>query len=93
MSLLIDRVGYRYRKRGHDKYTEEDQSNGTTAMINCRLLSILLRRLLIANTQICLPLVMDELSNLSHLNLKAARGIAESEGFVLFGATPEPTST
>ncbi|MDU8357943.1 hypothetical protein [Pseudomonas syringae group sp. J309-1] len=93
MSLLIDRVGYRYRKRGHDKYTEEDQSNGTTAMINCRLLSILLRRLLVANTQICLPLVMDELSNLSHLNLKAARGIAESEGFVLFGATPEPTST
>jgi hypothetical protein len=93
MSLLIDRVGYRYRKRGHDKYTEEDQSNGTTAMINCRLLSILLRRLLVANTQICLPLVMDELSNLSHLNLKAARSIAESEGFVLFGATPEPTST
>lgn len=93
MSLLIDRVGYRYRKRGHEKYTEEDQSNGTTAMINCRLLSILLRRLLVANTQICLPLVMDELSNLSHLNLRAARGIAEAEGFVLFGATPEPTST
>lgn len=91
MNLLIERVGYRFRKEGHESYTEIDQSNGTTSMINCRLLSILMKRLLLPNTKICLPLVMDEIGKLYHLNLRAARDIAEAEGFALFGANPEST--
>lgn len=93
MNLLIERVGYRFRKEGHESYTEIDQSNGTTSMINCRLLSILMKRLLLPNTRICLPLVMDEIGKLYHLNLRAARDIAEAEGFALFGANPESTPT
>lgn len=93
MSLLIERVGYRFRKEGHDAYTEIDQSNGTTSMINCRLLSILMKRLLLPNTRICLPLVMDEIGKLYHPNLRAARDIAEAEGFALFGANPESTAS
>lgn len=89
MHQLIEKVRYRYRLSGQDQFTENAQSNGTTSMVNSLLLSILLKRLLAKDAQICLPLVMDEMGSIDQQNLQTAVNIAEQHGFVLFGASPD----
>jgi hypothetical protein len=93
MSRLIESVDYRVRKIGDEFFTDVAQSTGTSLMINCRLLSILMKRLLIPNTKMHLPLFIDELSNLDDKNLATARDIAEADGFFVFGATPTYTAS
>lgn len=86
---LIEQVRYRFRLSGQDQFTENAQSNGTTSMVNSLLLSILLKRLLAGDAQICLPLVMDEMASIDQQNLKTAVEMAQKHGFVLFGASPD----
>jgi len=89
MHQLIEKVRYRFRLAGQEHFTENAQSNGTTSMVNSLLLSILLKRLLAQDAQICLPLVMDEMASIDQQNLKTAVAVAEKHGFVLFGASPD----
>jgi len=89
MHQLIEKVRYRFRLSGQDQFTENAQSNGTTSMVNSLLLSILLKRLLAQDAQICLPLVMDEMASIDQQNLQTAVEIAQQHGFVLFGASPD----
>jgi hypothetical protein len=89
MHQLIDKVRYRFRLSGQELFTENAQSNGTTSMVNSLLLSILLKRLLAQDAQICLPLVMDEMASIDRQNLQTAVEIAQRHGFVLFGASPD----
>jgi len=92
MEQIIQKVQYRYRLEGQTGFDNKEQSNGTTSMVNCLLLSILLKRLLRRDAQICIPLVMDEMGSLDRANLKTATRIAEARGFVLFGASPDISS-
>ncbi|GAA5104407.1 hypothetical protein GCM10023211_02000 [Orbus sasakiae] len=92
MELIIQKVIYCYLLEGHEKFSEKEQSNGTTTMVNCLLLSILLKRLLRNDASISIPLVMDEMGSLDRENLKTATYIAESHGFYLFGASPDISS-
>lgn len=93
MSRLIESVDYRVRKIGDEAFTDVAQSTGTSLMINCRLLSILMKRLLLPQTRMQMPLFIDELSNLDDKNLHTAREIAEADGFFVFGATPTYTTS
>lgn len=92
MEQIIQKVQYRYKLEGQTGFDDKEQSNGTTSMVNCLLLSILLKRLLRRDAQICIPLVMDEMGSLDRANLKTATQIAEARGFVLFGASPDISS-
>ncbi|MCJ8298976.1 MAG: hypothetical protein MJK13_08600 [Pseudomonadales bacterium] len=92
MEQIIQKVNYRYKLEGQDNFDDKEQSNGTTSMVNCLLLSILLKRLLRSDAQICIPLVMDEMGSLDRENLQTATKIAQARGFVLFGASPDISS-
>ncbi|NIC38681.1 hypothetical protein HBJ58_18585 [Halomonas desiderata] len=88
LDKLLDTVSYRYRKVGETEWTSDDQSNGTTMMINSNLLSILMARLMEAGTEVTMPLVMDEFASLDPSNMRTARDMAERHGFYLFVASP-----
>ena len=92
MEQIIQKVSYRYKLEGQEGFDSKEQSNGTTSMVNCLLLSILLKRLLRSDAQICIPLVMDEMGSLDRENLQTAARIAQTKGFVLFGASPDISS-
>ncbi len=92
MDQIIQKVYYRYRLEGLEIYDDKEQSNGTTSMVNSLLLSVLIKRLLRSDAQICIPLIMDEMGSLDRENLKTAIRIAEEHGFVLFGASPDISS-
>lgn len=92
MEQIIQKVSYSYKLEGQDRFDSKEQSNGTTSMVNCLLLSILLKRLLRSDAQICIPLVMDEMGSLDRENLQTATKIAQTKGFVLFGASPDISS-
>ncbi|MGB0662184.1 MAG: hypothetical protein ACPGMR_00160 [Pontibacterium sp.] len=92
MDQIIQKVYYRYRLEGLETYDDKEQSNGTTSMVNSLLLSVLIKRLLRSDAQICIPLIMDEMGSLDRENLKTATRIAEEHGFVLFGASPDISS-
>jgi hypothetical protein len=92
MDQIIQKVFYRYKMEGQEQFDDKEQSNGTTSMVNCLLLSILIKRLLRSDAAICIPLVMDEMGSLDRANLQTATHIAENHGFVLFGASPDISS-
>ncbi|WP_417228319.1 hypothetical protein [Amphritea sp.] len=92
MDQIIQKVFYRYKLEGQEQFDDKEQSNGTTSMVNCLLLSILIKRLLRSDAAICIPLVMDEMGSLDRANLQTATHIAENHGFVLFGASPDISS-
>ncbi|MDP2520985.1 hypothetical protein Q8W30_00260 [Neptunomonas phycophila] len=92
MEQIIQKVSYRYKLEGQEGFDSKEQSNGTSSMVNCLLLSILLKRLLRSDAQICIPLVMDEMGSLDRENLQTAARIAQTKGFVLFGASPDISS-
>lgn len=91
LARLIEAVEYRVRLQGRDDFKAEAQSTGTSVMINIRVLAFLLKELLQSDSRVAMPLLIDEISQLDTANLKAARSIAEADGFCLFGATPELT--
>ncbi|WP_432783384.1 AAA family ATPase [Pseudomonas corrugata] len=93
MARLLVGVEYKVKLAGRDCFASESQSTGTSVMINSRLLAFLLKELLQIDTQVSLPLLIDEISNLDAKNLSAARDIAEADGFFIFGATPDLTTS
>lgn len=92
MARLLASVEYKVKLAGRDSFVSESQSTGTAVMINSRLLAFLLKKLLQVDTRVSLPLLVDEISNLDVKNLRAAREIAEADGFCIFGATPDLTT-
>lgn len=92
MARLLVSVEYKVKLAGRDSFVSESQSTGTAVMINSRLLAFLLKKLLQVDTRVSLPLLVDEISNLDVNNLRAAREIAEADGFFIFGATPDLTT-
>ncbi len=88
MEHIIEAIEYQVKLEGSDEFTEVTQSNGTTMMISMKVLSFLLKHLLIDATRISIPLIIDELSNVDDRNMEAARKIAEEDGFYILSATP-----
>jgi hypothetical protein len=92
ISKIIRNVKYSYKKDRLDKREEKDQSTGTNALINCTLLTILLRDLLAQETRMTLPIVFDEFSSLDEYNQSTAIKAASEHGFALFCASPTVTA-
>jgi hypothetical protein len=92
MSKIITNVKYSYKKEHQDKREQKDQSNGTNALINCTLLTILLSDLLAQDSDLTLPVIFDEFSNLDEYNQRTAIQAATKHGFALFCASPTQTA-
>ncbi len=92
MSKIITNVKYSYKKEHQDKREQKDQSNGTNALINCTLLTILLSDLLAQDSELTLPVIFDEFSNLDEYNQRTAIQAATKHGFALFCASPTQTA-
>lgn len=91
MENIIASVRYTCCKAGETTFTDTPQSTGTTTMINCLLLSALLKRLMRRHTVLTIPLVVDEIGRIDHDNLQEFVRIAEKYGFAVFGTHPEQT--
>lgn len=92
MGKIITNVKYSYKKEHQDKREQKDQSNGTNALINCTLLTILLSDLLAQDSDLTLPVIFDEFSNLDEYNQRTAIQAATKHGFALFCASPTQTA-
>jgi Tfp pilus assembly protein PilE len=92
MSKIITNVKYSYKKEHQDKREEKDQSTGTNALINCTLLTILLRDLLAQDSELTLPVIFDEFTALDEYNQRTAIQAATKHGFALFCASPTQTA-
>ena len=92
MSKIITNVKYSYKKEHQDKREQKDQSNGTNALINCTLLTILMSDLLAQDSELTLPVIFDEFSNLDEYNQRTAIQAATKHGFALFCASPTQTA-
>ena len=88
LDKILEAVTYSYRLRGEDQWTTNAQSNGTNMMITTHLLSVLMARLMEPDTQVNMPLVMDEFGSLATRNMRTAREMAEQNGYFLFVANP-----
>jgi DNA repair exonuclease SbcCD ATPase subunit len=92
MSKIIKNVKYSYKKEHQDKREEKDQSTGTNALINCTLLTILMRDLLAQESTLKLPVIFDEFTALDEYNQRTAIKAATEHGFALFCASPTVTA-
>lgn len=92
MSKIIKSVKYSYKKEHQDKREEKDQSTGTNALINCTLLTILLRDLLAQDARLTIPVIFDEFTALDEYNQITAIKAATEQGFALFCASPTVTA-
>ena len=92
MSKIITDVKYSYKKEHQDKREQKDQSTGTNALINCTLLTILLRDLLAQDSELTLPVIFDEFTALDEYNQRTAIEAATKHGFALFCASPTVTA-
>lgn len=92
LEKILSGVHYKYRKRGEEGWTTNAQSNGTTMMITTNLLSVLMSRLMDSDSQVIMPLVMDEFGSLATRNMRTARQMAEQHGYYLFVANPNRDS-
>ena len=92
INKIITNVKYSYKKEHQDKREQKDQSNGTNALINCILLTILLSDLLAQDSELTLPVIFDEFSNLDEYNQRTAIQAATKHGFALFCASPTQTA-
>ena len=82
-------VGVQYRYEINGRIHTAAQSNGTSAMINAVLLSLLLRRLVPDDLSLKFPIIFDEVGSLQSSNLQTLRDTIECSGFTLFVANPE----
>lgn len=92
MSKIIKNVKYSYKKEHQEKREEKDQSTGTNALINCTLLTILLRDLLAQDARLTIPVIFDEFTALDEFNQITAIKAATEQGFALFCASPTVTA-
>lgn len=86
MSDVIKKVSYKVKKDGHDSWQTKQQSTSTTALINLKLVRILLAKLRADSCIVKLPVIMDEAANINVDQYEwLLRDIMDS-GFYLFTA-------
>lgn len=88
MRDLIRKISYSYTIKNSDESVTKSQSGGTTSTITSFVLSVLLKQILMANTHLKLPIIVDEVGTLDDRNTNATINQISSHGFSIFCATP-----
>ena len=86
MSDIINEVSYRVKKEGHDGWQTKQQSTSTTALINLKLVRMLLAKLRADSCMVQLPVIMDEAANINVDQYEWLLDDIRESGFFLFTA-------
>lgn len=86
MSDIIKEVSYRVKKDGHDGWQTKQQSTSTTALINLKLVRMLLSKLRADSCMVQLPVIMDEAANINVDQYEWLLDDIRKSGFFLFTA-------
>jgi hypothetical protein len=86
MSDIIKEVSYRVKKDGHDGWQTKQQSTSTTALINLKLVRMLLAKLRADSCMVQLPVIMDEAANINVDQYEWLLDDIRKSGFFLFTA-------
>lgn len=89
MTKIIKDVEFAYQKGG--VFENKPQSDGTTAMVNAIMLSVLIGRMTPGDVSIRMPIMFDEAGMLDEHNLPALVRSVEDHGYALFAAAPHMT--
>lgn len=86
MSDVIKKVSYRVKKEGYENWQTKQQSTSTTALINLKLVRILLAKLRADSCMVKLPVIMDEAANINVDQYEWLLRDIRDSGFYLFTA-------
>lgn len=89
MTKIIKDVEFAYQKGG--VFESKPQSDGTSAMVNAVMLSVLMGRMTPSDVSIRMPIMFDEAGMLDEHNLPALVRSVEAHGYALFAAAPHMT--
>lgn len=93
MDKIIENLSYKTRKRNQTQWQSKQQSNSTTALINLKLVQILLKRLRASGYDLLLPLVLDEIATVDVKQFDWLLDDIKASGFNLFAASTHSASS
>lgn len=93
MDKIIENLSYKTRKRNQTQWQSKQQSNSTTALINLKLVQILLKRLRASGYDLLLPLVLDEVATVDVKQFDWLLDDIKASGFTLFAASTHSASS
>ena len=93
MDKIIANLSYKTRKKDQTQWQTKQQSNSTTALINLKLVQILLKRLRATGYDLMLPLVLDEVATVDVKQFDWLLNDIKSSGFNLFAASTHSASS
>lgn len=92
MDKIVTNLSYRTRKAAQAGWQTKQQSNSTTALINLKLVQILLRKLRANGCFLMFPLVLDEVSTVDVKQFDWLLDDIKRSGFNLFAASTHSAS-
>lgn len=92
MDKVINNLSYRTRKRDQAHWQTKQQSNSTTALINLKLVQILLSKLRSSGCSLMFPLVLDEVATVDVNQFDWLLDDIKQSGFNLFAASTHSAS-
>ncbi len=93
MDKIIENLSYKTRKKDQTQWQSKQQSNSTTALINLKLVQILLKRLRASGYDLLLPLVLDEVATVDVKQFDWLLDDIKASGFHLFAASTHSASS
>ncbi|MBU2871363.1 hypothetical protein [Colwellia sp. E2M01] len=93
MDKIIENLSYKTRKKDQTQWQSKQQSNSTTALINLKLVQILLKRLRASGYDLLLPLVLDEIATVDVKQFDWLLDDIKASGFNLFAASTHSASS
>lgn len=93
MDKIITNLSYRTRKKHQNNWQTKQQSNSTTALINLKLVQILLGRLRRNDCTLMFPLVLDEVATVDVNQFDWLLDDIKRSGFNLFAASTHSASS
>ena len=93
MDKIITNLSYRTRKKHQSHWQTKQQSNSTTALINLKLVQILLGRLRRNHCSLMFPLVLDEVATVDVNQFDWLLDDIKRSGFNLFAASTHSASS
>jgi hypothetical protein len=93
MDKIIANLSYKTRKKEQTQWQTKQQSNSTTALINLKLVQILLKRLRASGYDLMLPLVLDEVATVDVKQFDWLLNDIKTSGFNLFAASTHSASS
>lgn len=93
MDKIITNLSYRTRKKAQSHWQTKQQSNSTTALINLKLVQILLSKLRANGCSLMFPLVLDEVATVDVKQFDWLLDDIKKSGFNLFAASTHSASS